>query len=390
MGTRCVLWGALLFVAGCSTFVGVELEDGTTDAASSTTGPEPVSSSTTTTSDLPPDSTGALEPGTSGETSTTGSTSGVGTSTGGVSDESSSSGGPVLPGCANGEVDVNETDVDCGGPCPACEAGASCEWFQDCASASCIVGVCGASELVVWLDSAREDTVHQSETCDLPAMWDGDAVQCWQNLGLAGDALVAGTGDDVLGTSEGVVVDGSFLLIDSPFDDQPLGDVWIVFVSTLRSDTNSFDLNLAYPSESGPGRYSAHLPWAGNQRLFWDPSTSNRVQSAPDLIGLNERHLFGLLNSQSVALRAIQVDGTAVATAEDGVAQATADFAIGRGADIAVHEVRVYAPAPTGAERQQIEGELACKWDLRDQLPATHPYYSAAGDDAAGCEPFNL
>lgn len=120
--------------------------------------------------------------------------------------------------------------------------------------------------------------------------------------------------------------------------------------------------------------------------MFWDPDIGNRISSAPNLVAVGQTHLFGLLNSQSLALRAIQLNGTSVASAEDGVVQESGDFSIGRGADLAIRELRVYAPAPPGAERLQIEGELACKWGIRDQLPVTHPFFDADPENTDGCE----
>ena len=383
-------WGLAVVVAftgACTSFVGIEA---TSESEGSSGGPIEMGPST---GDPVGTTSGSVDPDLEGSTSDTSWTS-TSTSSGAPDEESSSSSStgdtgepePVAPGCANGLQDVNETDVDCGGACSPCDAGATCVWYLDCASASCVGGFCSASDLVVWLDADHEETVHQAETCDLPAEWDGDAVQCWQNLGLAGDALVVQDGDDVLGTPDGVIVDGAYLLIDSPFDDAPLGDVWMVLASEVRSDTNSFDLNLAHPDQTAGGRYSAHLPWAGNQRMFWDPDIGNRISSAPNLVAVGQTHLFGLLNSQTLALRAIQLNGATVASAEDGTPQETADFSIGRGADLAIRELRVYSPAPPGAERQQIEGELACKWGIRDQLPMTHPFFHEDGESVDGCE----
>lgn len=380
----------VLLVCGCTSFIEASADG---DAGVSTgllevssTGEPGEGSGSTGLDPTGRSSSGGPTPETSrGASSSTGD---VSTGLVGSSSSSSSSSGeapPPLPGCDNGALDFNESDIDCGGACAPCEEGQSCGWFEDCGSASCVSGTCIVSELVVWLDGASEETVHQAETCDLPAMWNGDTVQCWQNRGLAGDALVVPAGDDVMGTPEGVVVSGSYLLIDSPFEDQPLADVWIVLVSTLQGDTNSFDLNLAEPTQSAGGRYSAHLPWGGNGRLFFDPSTANRLQSAPNLVSVDETHLFGLLNSQSLDLRAIQLDGEMVVSAKGAALQATADLSLGRGAALAVQELRIYAPAPLGAERLQIEGELACKWDIRDQLPQMHPFFNVMGDSDVGC-----
>jgi hypothetical protein len=44
--------------------------------------------------------------------------------------------------CANGVQDGSESDVDCGGDCPPCAHGRSCESARDCASGRCAGAVC--------------------------------------------------------------------------------------------------------------------------------------------------------------------------------------------------------------------------------------------------------
>lgn len=47
--------------------------------------------------------------------------------------------------CDSGEVDGNETDVDCGGRCSPCEKSESCEVASDCKSGACVEGTCRES-----------------------------------------------------------------------------------------------------------------------------------------------------------------------------------------------------------------------------------------------------
>jgi len=46
--------------------------------------------------------------------------------------------------CSNGVLDGDETDVDCGGSCPACDDGSACAAETDCASQVCAGSVCQA------------------------------------------------------------------------------------------------------------------------------------------------------------------------------------------------------------------------------------------------------
>ncbi len=47
--------------------------------------------------------------------------------------------------CSNDIKDDTETDVDCGGSCDACEAGATCEIDDDCSSMNCVGSICQKS-----------------------------------------------------------------------------------------------------------------------------------------------------------------------------------------------------------------------------------------------------
>lgn len=53
----------------------------------------------------------------------------------------------VDPACRNGQQDVDESDVDCGGSaCPGCLEGQGCGGNLDCESAACVDGVCIAPD----------------------------------------------------------------------------------------------------------------------------------------------------------------------------------------------------------------------------------------------------
>ncbi|MBW2524856.1 MAG: hypothetical protein JRI23_11800 [Deltaproteobacteria bacterium] len=70
---------------------------------------------------------------------------GTGTGTGGGTQPTStgtSGAGGGASTCADGELSPGESDVDCGGPCPACTAGSQCSSGSDCAGGFCTDGVC--------------------------------------------------------------------------------------------------------------------------------------------------------------------------------------------------------------------------------------------------------
>jgi hypothetical protein len=83
--------------------------------------------------------------------------------------------------CANGKIDPNETDVDCGGACTACASGKACALGAHCKSKVCVNNQC------------------QEPTCDDKEKNDGETgVDCGTacNDQLCGDGQGCATGED--------------------------------------------------------------------------------------------------------------------------------------------------------------------------------------------------
>lgn len=68
------------------------------------------------------------------------SSSGPGTSTGTSGSSSSTTGAPES--CSDGAQNGDETDLDCGGSCPACAGGLDCKVNGDCVTMACLDTVC--------------------------------------------------------------------------------------------------------------------------------------------------------------------------------------------------------------------------------------------------------
>jgi hypothetical protein len=61
-----------------------------------------------------------------------------------TSADASATGGP---GCSNGVLDGDESDVDCGGSCPPCDDGKVCNTSDDCESMMCTTDmICGGED----------------------------------------------------------------------------------------------------------------------------------------------------------------------------------------------------------------------------------------------------
>lgn len=57
-------------------------------------------------------------------------------------------GGALSPACSDAALGTDESDVDCGGPCPPCSLSARCTSSFDCSSGLCAQGFCGAPDVV--------------------------------------------------------------------------------------------------------------------------------------------------------------------------------------------------------------------------------------------------
>lgn len=58
----------------------------------------------------------------------------------------SSGGDPPGPSCVDGQWNGEESDLDCGGPCPPCGPGQRCDGPLDCIDRRCDAGICGPGE----------------------------------------------------------------------------------------------------------------------------------------------------------------------------------------------------------------------------------------------------
>lgn len=138
MGWRTGTLALTLMVWGCdSDGSGGETEGASSGAASATSG---TSTTEPTLGTSTPDT-----PQTSSTTTPQPTTSASGTTTTGPGSESSTEGGSTTTtgeACANGVLDGDEVDVDCGGACGSCPTGSACGEPSDCESELCETGSC--------------------------------------------------------------------------------------------------------------------------------------------------------------------------------------------------------------------------------------------------------
>jgi hypothetical protein len=62
----------------------------------------------------------------------------------------------VAATCADGILNGNESDVDCGGPCPACADGRHCRLDADCAGGTCSAGICATATSIACANGVQD------------------------------------------------------------------------------------------------------------------------------------------------------------------------------------------------------------------------------------------
>ena len=139
--------------------------------------------------------------------------------------------------CDDGEANQDETDVDCGGSCPACGPGDACVRNDDCASLACASGVCVTpacftdDECAGAADACTRARCGPQFTCELLPDHEGDACEdddpCSLASACSAGACVATSMVDCSAMDSpctaGVCDGGACLTIDTP-DGDPCDD----------------------------------------------------------------------------------------------------------------------------------------------------------------------
>ncbi len=402
-----VWWAALALVAGCADFVGTGEDSGAgTDTSASGSGTSGPSGTTNDPTQGTGTSASSTDP-TLGTTSTTDPTEGetdptVGetdpttdtdtTSTTDPTDGSSSSGEPPPPSCSNDMLDGDETDVDCGGACDPCGLGDDCQGAGDCETGFCADdSTCDLQDPTVWLDGLDAETLYNDIECNQSPPTPGQQVYCWDNKGSEGGFFVAGNDQPLYREAlDGLEFDDNPLASEADIFGGNLGDVTVFLYQEEVAVRNSFDFNLNHPNEDST-RYSAHVPFGNpNRRLVWDiggTSGAARVRSGSNPFPEETDHLFTFVNSANEDVRAIRLDGNELVSEGGARNESAGTVSIGSNARSIVYEFRVYSPSPSPVHRALIEGQMACRWDIRNLLPMDHPFHADEGGDDEGCPP---
>lgn len=141
----------------------------TTDASSTSGSTTDVTTSGSTTAVSTSGSTTDASTSSTTDASTSSSSGGDSSSSGGSSGDASSGSSTGMGDlCADGMLDQDETDIDCGGAiCGDCADGQQCLVNEDCVSQTCAGGVCITGECAMDADCAGKADACNTATCDV-------------------------------------------------------------------------------------------------------------------------------------------------------------------------------------------------------------------------------
>lgn len=231
--------------------------------------------------------------------------------------------------------------------------------------------------LKVWLASDDLNTLYQDPSCTTPATGDGDPVGCWQNkasfggfMSVSGSAraLRDSSGDTLEfdGVDDGGYVFSQGSIAKTVFMMGRLDPGYTPLAGLFTNAGNTSTQNFRVDSDCFRGN-NAHGEDAADFRF--GSSTPMRVDGATgECLTLGEPFIvYG--ESPSFISFVPQIGQTASSRFWRG----------------GVHEVIVYDNTLDIINTRKVEGYLACKWNTRNLLPVSHPYYHATLGNLSGC-----
>lgn len=223
------------------------------------------------------------------------------------------------------------------------------------------------------------------------------AVSQWNDLSGSNNHLVQATstarpttGTVSINGRNAIDFDGTsdvMAMASNPFS-PTINDAMIIMVHRVESTTAQGVLFSLSGSETAANRWQSHCPWSDGT-LYFDTGNStgaNRVSAAYGAT-VNDVAMVSFYGSTTNNVQQVHKNGTLLIGDATGHAVATAgNPAIGAMStfqNTSIAEVIMIRGTVSAATREQLEGYLAHKWGLTANLPAGHPYKSAAPTTAS-------
>ena len=140
---------------------------------------------------------------------------------GACSSDSSAPADAAAHSCTDGVRNGDETDVDCGGSCPACATGRACLHRTDCAAGHCVDNVCeGPMPDAPMIDAPAQFGCNGYLTCIVNAQSQSDLDACDARATTNAMALLNALDQCI--TDQCISVDGGTPACTSPSDNSSM------------------------------------------------------------------------------------------------------------------------------------------------------------------------
>lgn len=269
-------------------------------------------------------------------------------------------------------------------------------------SATYLASPLDPSGLLLWADGADGDTLFKGSSCSgaLATAVGVDVIGCWADKSGLSNHLTQGTGANqpLLGT-RGLRFNGTSHILTNGALAFDANSNLSYFLAVGLSNQSNNSGSCCRPILSWVASSANFYPWIGMTREGLTPSnnlifgwTGSPLSAVAITSG--DETIISAFHNGSVKTWNTYHNGTQNVSDYTIPASYTTTTAFSIGGDISsaarrymgqILEVIVYSGILNTTNKNNIEGFLACKWDLRHQLPVAHPFYNANGAETSGC-----
>jgi hypothetical protein len=251
------------------------------------------------------------------------------------------------------------------------------------------------SGLKLWLDAQDLTTLYQNSACTTAVAANNDPVGCWRDKSGNTNHSTQGTAGFrplyKTGAYAKIAFDGTDDLLDagSSVVSGTLSSFEVLWAGEQYQENG-----ISWTLNNGGTRIQTHSPWSDGSAYFdvGGAGGANRVSAAWGTSN-GVLNLWGASNTVAGNFQGLYKNGTVLASDATGHsvvitgntiigADTTGDYA-----QMNVPELLIYDHDLSLAQRQGIEGYLACKYSQQGLLAGGHPFKTTCGDslrDGAG------
>ncbi len=239
-----------------------------------------------------------------------------------------------------------------------------------------------SANVVAWYDAGDKSSLFRNSGCTLPVEFDGDDVACIKDKSGSGNDMVQSSAANVPVynlSNTSVNFDGSNDYLDAVSETNiPLG--FSARSTFMSASADSFD----NPGFNYVFSYGDSSVSEGSQHFGFDDTDcqyNNIYSSGGSCVSTATQFIFSSYYDGTNA--ALYLDGSLVDsntpswnTVSNLVRLGNQNRAVSEYWDGDISEVILYDADLSTADREKVEGYLACKWGTQASLPGGHPYAS--------------